>query len=98
MIRDFSLRLHLLLELLYGECDERMRQKIKCFTNIKFHHHENRPATQNNFPKDIVNQVSSFEELGIPFKEVEGNLTAFHTNDVMDEEIVWTVRAVRQLG
>ena len=32
MIRDFSLRqrLHLLLELLYGECDEKMRQKIKC--------------------------------------------------------------------
>ena len=32
MIRDFSLRqrIHLLLELLYGECDERMRQEIKC--------------------------------------------------------------------
>lgn len=42
--------------------------------------------------------MSSFEGLGIPFKEVEGNLTAHHTNDVMDEEIVWTARAVRQLG
>ena len=32
MIRNFSLRqmLHLLLELLYGECDERMSQEIKC--------------------------------------------------------------------
>ena len=32
MIRNFSLRqrLHFLLELLYGECDERMRQEIKC--------------------------------------------------------------------
>ena len=32
MIRNFSLRqrLHLLLELLYGKCDERMRQEIKC--------------------------------------------------------------------
>lgn len=32
MIRNFSLRqrLHLLLELLYGECDERMRQEIEC--------------------------------------------------------------------
>ena len=31
MIRNFSLRqrLHLLLELLYGECDERMRQELK---------------------------------------------------------------------
>ena len=31
--------------------------------------HENRPAIQNNFVKDVVNQVSSFEELGIPFME-----------------------------
>ena len=32
MIRNFSLRqrLHLLLELLYGEYDERMRQEMKC--------------------------------------------------------------------
>ena len=32
MIRNFSLRqrLHLLLELLYCECDERMCQEIKC--------------------------------------------------------------------
>ena len=32
MIKNFSLRqrLHLLLELLYGEWDERMRQEIKC--------------------------------------------------------------------
>ena len=32
MISNFSLRqrLHLLLELLYGECNARMRQEIKC--------------------------------------------------------------------
>ena len=32
MIRNFSLRqrLHLLLERLYGECNERIRQEIKC--------------------------------------------------------------------
>ena len=32
MIRNFSLRqrLHLSLELLYGKCDERMPQEIKC--------------------------------------------------------------------
>ena len=32
MISNFSLRqrLHLLLELLYGECDARMRQEVKC--------------------------------------------------------------------
>ena len=32
MISNFSLRqrLHILLELLYGECNARMRQEIKC--------------------------------------------------------------------
>ena len=32
MMSNFSLRqrLHFLLELLYGECDARMRQEIKC--------------------------------------------------------------------
>ena len=39
MIGNFSLkqRLHLLLELLYGECDERMRQEIiKVFDVVVF--------------------------------------------------------------
>ena len=38
MIRNFSLRqrLHLLLALLYGECDERMRQEIKCWILLSF--------------------------------------------------------------
>ena len=30
MISNFYLRLHLLLELLYGECDARTHQEIKC--------------------------------------------------------------------
>lgn len=42
--------------------------------------------------------MSSFKELGIPFKEFKGNLTALYTNDVRDEGTVWTVRAETQLG
>ena len=57
-------------------------------------HHDNRLAIQNISVKDVVNQVSSFEELGIPFMEVEGNLTGLY----MNYEIVWAVRAVRQIG
>ena len=56
--------------------------------------HEKRPAIQNNFGKDVVNQVSSFEELGIPFMEARWNLTGLYRN----EEILWTVRTVRQIG
>lgn len=60
-------------------------------TSESQNHHENRPLIQNNFVRDVVNQVSSFEELGIPFMEVGGNLTGLYRN----EEIVWAVRAVR---
>lgn len=61
-------------------------------------HHENKPAIQSAFAKDVVNLVSSFEELGSPFKEVGEDLIALHTKDVMNEEVVQTVRTVRQLG
>ena len=42
--------------------------------------------------------MSSFEELGSPFKEVEQDLIALQTKDIMNEEVVRTVRTARQLG
>ena len=68
------------------------------FASESQNHHENKPAIQSAFAKDVVNLVSSFEELGSPFKEVGGVLIALHTKDVMNEEAVRTVRTVRQLG
>ena len=61
-------------------------------------HHENKPVIQSAFAKDVVNLVSSFEELGSPFKEVGEDLIALDTKDIMNEEVVRTVRTVRQLG
>ena len=61
-------------------------------------HHENKPAIQSAFAKAVVNLVSSFEELGSPFKEVGEDLTALHTKDIMNEEVVKTVRTARTLG
>ena len=61
-------------------------------------HHENKPAIQSAFAKDVVNLVSSFEELGSPFKEVGEDLIALHTKDVKNEEVVQTVRTVGQVG
>ena len=57
-------------------------------------HHENKPAIKSAFAKDVVNLVSSFEELGSPFKEVGEDLIALHTKDIMNEEVVRTVRTV----
>ena len=61
-------------------------------------HHEQNPATQSAFAKDVLSLVSSFEELGNPFKENGEELTALHTKDVMNEEVVHTVRNARQMG
>ena len=61
-------------------------------------HHENKPEIQSSFSKDVVNRVSSFEELGSPFKDVGEDLIALHTKGVINEEVVRTVRTVRQLG
>lgn len=61
-------------------------------------HHEQNPATQSAFAKDILNLVSSFEELGNPFKENGEELTALHTKDIMNEEVVHTVRNARKRG
>ena len=41
--------------------------------------------------------MSSFEELGSPFKEVGEDFTALHAKDMMYEEVVRTVGTARQL-
>ena len=61
-------------------------------------HHENKPAIQNAFAKDVINLVSSLEELGSPFKETGEDLMAFHTKDVMNEGVVRAIRTARQPG
>ena len=61
-------------------------------------HHENKPAIQSAFAKDVVSLVSSFEELGSPFKETGEDLIALHAKDVMNEDVVRAVRTARQLG
>ena len=57
-----------------------------------------KPVIQSAFAKDVVNLMSSLEELGSPFKEVGEDLTTLHTKDIINEEVVRTVRTARQLG
>ena len=61
-------------------------------------HHEQKPAVQNAFFKDVLNTVSSYEELGNPFLEEGENLMAIHTKDIMDDAVVRTVRDARKIG
>ena len=61
-------------------------------------HHEQKPTIQSAFAKDVVNLMSSIEELGNPFKEDGEDLTALHTKDMMNVEVLHTVRNARQIG
>ena len=61
-------------------------------------HHEQKPGVQNAFSKDVLNTVSSFEELANPFLEEGENLMAIHTKDIMDDAVLKTVSNARKIG
>lgn len=61
-------------------------------------HHEQTPGVQSAFLRDVVNTLSSFEELGNPFISDDENLMAIHTKDIMDDEVVQTVVNARAIG
>ena len=48
--------------------------------------------------KDVLAVVSEFEQLGNPFEEEGEELIALHTKDVMDSDVVETVRNITQVG
>lgn len=64
----------------------------------KYQHHKQTPATQATFAKDVLNVVSSFEDLGNPFNEKSKQLIAVHTKGVADETIINTVQHVVPIG
>ena len=73
----------------------KIAQMVEEFKEVIY---DNKPAIESAFAKDVVNLVSSFKELGSPLKEVGEDLIALHTKDIMNEEVVRTLRTVRQPG
>ncbi|KAK3737069.1 hypothetical protein QZH41_013876, partial [Actinostola sp. cb2023] len=61
-------------------------------------HHEQKPATQVAFARDVLNVVSSFEDLQNPFTEKSEELIAVHTKDVIDETVINTVQNIVKIG
>ena len=45
-------------------------------------HHEQKPAVQNAFSKDVLNTVASYKELGNPFLEEGESLVVIHTKRI----------------
>lgn len=68
------------------------------FETQKLQHHEQKPGVQSNFMKDVQNTVNAFEELGSPFTEETNNLLALHTRDIMEANVVATVKRAREIG
>ena len=61
-------------------------------------HHEQTPAIQDAFAKDVVNLVSSIEDLDNHFDESGEELVTMHTKEIMSEEVVNTIRNARNIG
>ena len=51
-------------------------------------HHEQKSGTKSAFCKEVLNTLSSFQELCSPVLEGVGNLVAIHTREIVDDTVV----------
>ena len=51
-------------------------------------HHEQKSGTNSAFCKEVMNTLSSFQELCNPVLEVVGNLVAIYTRKIVDDTVV----------
>ena len=51
-------------------------------------HHEQKSGTKSAFCKEVLNTLSSFQELCSPVLEGVGNLVATHTREIVDDTVV----------
>ena len=61
-------------------------------------HHEQNLNTQNKFAKDVNALVETFEELGNPFLEDNGDLVTLDTKKIMSKEVIQTVNTIEENG
>ncbi len=78
----------------------RMEEEFECnvSNSDSQNHHEQTPNVQSAFAKDVLNLIASFEELRNPFMELGEKLIAIHTEDIMSNDVVNTVRNVKKIG
>ena len=61
-------------------------------------HHEQNPNTQKTFAKDVNALVDTFEEMGNPFLENNGDLLTLDTKIIMSKEVIQTVNTIEKKG
>ena len=72
------------------------------YQNLKSHssrkHHEQNPTTQKKFAKDVKALVDTFEEMGNPFLEDNGDLLTLDTKIIMSKEVIQTINTIEKNG
>ena len=61
-------------------------------------HHDQSPAVQTAFQKDVKQAVRVLEEWGSPFLEEGQDLYVLDTKNVVDQKVINTVRNIEQFG
>lgn len=63
-----------------------------------YHHHEEGFATQKTFKEQSLSLYTVIKDFGNPFMDVNDELLALDTRNVLDESVVNTVRTVQSVG
>ena len=71
-------------------------QTLKSSTSKR--HHEQNPSTQNKFSIDVKALVATFEEMGNPFLENNGDLLTLDTKIIMSKEVIETIKTIEKNG
>ena len=72
---------------------------LKGNEHSEFHHHEDSKAFQEKFAKHVVLLTTEFNPLGNPFgPDKSKELVQFGTKDVMTDNVVSTVRNIKEIG
>ena len=77
----------------------RMIQEFECNSiHSLTSHHDQSHNSQVTFKKDVEALVDAFCDLGNPFLEDSGDLMTLDTKDIMDEEVVKSIRNAQNIG
>jgi hypothetical protein len=61
-------------------------------------HLEQFPGVQKRFKAEVKDLASTLEDMGNPFTEESNELMALHTKDIVDKEVVDTVKNIVKIG
>jgi len=73
-------------------------QNIKISEEDATRHHEDKPATQLRFIKDVQMLISTIEDMGSPFSDCSEHLVTLDSGQIMEPEICENLKRIRDLG